>query len=57
MIAGCVGSGTSSTICSTVKPCANDGFGAPVRVRRQFNSAIIALRSRGQNDELRISEL
>jgi hypothetical protein len=25
-------------------------------IRRQFNSAIIALRSRGQNDELRIGE-
>jgi hypothetical protein len=25
-------------------------------VRRQFNSAIIALRSRGQNDELRIGK-
>jgi hypothetical protein len=30
--------------------------GFPFKVRRQFSSAIIALRSRGQNDELRIGE-
>src|SRR5437660_364256 len=30
--------------------------GFAFKVRRQFNSAIIALRSRGQNDELRIGE-
>jgi len=30
--------------------------GFTLKVRRQFNSAIIALRSRGQNDELRIGK-
>ena len=30
--------------------------GFAFKVRRQFNSAIIALRSRGQNDELRIGK-